>query len=312
MSDPLITKYRPQTLEEFEGNRDAVIALSNAALDGGRPHTYLFTGPSGIGKTTLARIMANELKAEILEIDAASNNGVDAMRDLVESAALRPLSGAHRRMIIVDECHVISKPGWQVLLKTLEEPPDHLFFALCTTEISKVPETIVTRCYHAQLRPLRTAEMEGFLGVIAELEQWNIVPEVLSVIVRESTGQPRKGLSLLQAAHSALAADEAMRIIAMSAEKNNIIDLVKLFISGAATWESVNESLCRIEPDEWGDAGLIACRYVAGVMARTKKQSQIQVCMMIISTLASSSPFDPKIAFLAAVGNLCERGVADM
>jgi DNA polymerase-3 subunit gamma/tau len=157
MSLPLVIKYRPKSFEEVIGHEDMLMALLRAISSDTCPHSFLFTGVSGLGKTTLARITAMELQADPLEIDAASNNGVDATRGLVELGQHMSMVGDGRRAIIIDECHTLSKQAWQPLLKLLEEPPDHLYIMLCTTELEKVPDTIRNRCFHVVLKPLHHA-----------------------------------------------------------------------------------------------------------------------------------------------------------
>src|ERR1700740_2465875 len=121
-SQPLITKYRPQSFDECIGNEVCIKALTAAVRCDTRPHTYLFTGPTGVGKTTLARIIAKEVNAFISEMDAASNSGVDDTRKIVEITKFKPVNEFPCCMIIIDECHALSKQAWQPLLKLTEEP----------------------------------------------------------------------------------------------------------------------------------------------------------------------------------------------
>ncbi len=134
ISQQLINKYRPETWDEVVGHDEVLTALQRALSQDTRPHSFLLSGPPGLGKTTLARIIAGDLHCEIVEISGATHSGVDNMREIVELGSHMSLSGAGRRMFILDECQRISKGGWDALLKITEEPPEHLFFALCTTE----------------------------------------------------------------------------------------------------------------------------------------------------------------------------------
>ena len=142
---PLHIKWRPQKLNDVISHAFVVSSLKALLKEKECPHSFLFTGPSGVGKTTLARIVASYLEAAVLEIDAATNTGIDAMRAVQDMARYKAIDN-EKRVVIIDECHALSKQTWQSLLKIVEEPPAHLYWAFCTTEPDKVPATIKTRC----------------------------------------------------------------------------------------------------------------------------------------------------------------------
>ena len=160
-SQPLILRHRPTDWPAIRGH-DAVVGVLQRRIAGpGHPHAYLITGPSGVGKTTIGRLIAATLGAETNEIDAATYSGVEAMRSLVEFVGYQPPRTS--RLIIIDECHRLSRNAWDAVLKPIEEPPAHLYWALCTTEFDAVPDTIVTRCYHCKLDRLDDRVIEEFL-----------------------------------------------------------------------------------------------------------------------------------------------------
>src|SRR3989344_288581 len=154
MGKALYRKYRSRSLDDIVGQDHVTSILRNAIAKGKVAHAYLFTGRRGVGKTSIARIIAHEINKlpyneesshlDIIEIDAASNNGVDDIRDLREKVTLAPLQ-AEKKIYIIDEVHMLSKPAFNALLKTLEEPPEHVVFILATTDVDKLPETIVSR-----------------------------------------------------------------------------------------------------------------------------------------------------------------------
>jgi DNA polymerase-3 subunit gamma/tau len=304
MSETIITKYRPTSFDEMVGHEAIRRALADAVLGGTAPHAYLMTGPGGIGKTTTARILANMLECEVLEIDAASNSGVEEARQIAELGNHMSLTGAGRRMIIVDECHTLSKQAWQALLKVLEEPPSHLYFALCTTELAKVPDTIVQRCYHVPLKPVSTEEMEELLLAICEMEEWEPDPDVLTLVIQAATGQPRKALSMLQAVHKAPNKEEAARIITLQEMSSPLIELCKLLVKGP-TWDSIKPLLLAIQDEEWKEASLLAGRWLAKamVMARTEANAT-RIWVMLDALTFPVDTFDRKIAFYAALGKM--------
>jgi len=179
MSQALYRKYRSRSLDEVLG-QDHVTNILRRALEQGKiAHAYLLTGPRGVGKTSVARILAHEINQlpyneeashlDIIEIDAASNNGVDDIRALREKAQVAPIS-APKKIYIIDEVHMLSKPAFNALLKTLEEPPAHVVFILATTDADKLPATILSRVQQFFFRPIPTEIMARQLINIAEKE----------------------------------------------------------------------------------------------------------------------------------------------
>lgn len=301
----LINRYRPLAWSEVIGHEAQLKALQRALKSGSRPHAYLFTGPSGIGKTTCARILGRELNADILEIDAASNNGVDAMRQLVEFSQHTSFVGDGLRLMIIDECHALSRAAWQAILKLLEEPPNHCFLALCTTEFVKVPETIVTRCFHTTFKPLSNTEMEDLITVVSDLEEWIVDKDVFALTIQAATGQPRKGLSILQAVHDAPSRDEAKRVISLVEASDPMIELLQHLLAGKRSWKQVRASLQKIEAESFEEASIHAGRYIAGALLSCEEDSRAQKIWQILEALVfPSDTYDKKIAFIAAVGRI--------
>ena len=302
---PLITKYRPTSWDEFIGNESLIASLQRAMTSSSPPHAFLFTGPSGIGKTTAARIVGSMLEADVTEIDAASNSGVDAMRGLVEFGQHQAFSDSGRRLIIIDEAHALSKSAWQAALKLLEEPPRHLYIALCTTELDKVPDTIATRCFHAPLRAVRATEMEDYLAAICDLEAFEVQQDVFALVVQTATGQPRKALSLLQAVHDAPSKDEARRIIARQEAGEPLIELLQYLLSGKRSWAVIGPTLQRIDADAFESAALLAGRYISAALLRAENEQKAQKIWSLLEALMfPAATWDRKTAFMAAVGRM--------
>ncbi|MFM2415013.1 MAG: hypothetical protein RI911_706 [Candidatus Parcubacteria bacterium] len=196
----LYRKYRPQTFADVVGQAHVVDTL-NAAIQTKKPaHAYLFSGGRGIGKTSLARIFARALgvsEKDLYEIDAASNNGVDEIRALREGAMLLPLESAFK-VYVLDEVHMLSKGAFNALLKILEEPPQHVIFILATTDIHKVPDTIISRCeVHTLHRPTRTL-LAQVVQRICAAEAVVIEPDAALTLAELGDGSFRDTLSLLQ------------------------------------------------------------------------------------------------------------------
>ena len=224
----LARKYRPTSFNDMIGQEAMVRTLRNAFAAGRVAHAFMLTGVRGVGKTTTARIIARALNCtgpdggggptvdpcgvcpnctailadrhpDVTELDAASNNGIDEVRAIIEAVRFRPMQ-ARTRVFILDEVHMLSKPAFNALLKTLEEPPPHVKFVFATTEIRKVPVTVLSRCQRFDLRRISVAELSAHFAAIAGREGVAVTPEALTLIARAADGSARDGLSLLDQA----------------------------------------------------------------------------------------------------------------
>ena len=205
MGQALYRKYRSKTLDEIVGQPHITITLSNALKSGAISHAYLFTGPRGTGKTSIARILAHEVNSlpysndthlDIIEIDAASNRRIDEIRELRERVHTAPTSAKYK-VYIIDEVHMLTKEAFNALLKTLEEPPAHVIFILATTEAHKLPETIVSRTQRFTFKPVEESQVIEHLSFIAKEEGADIETEALRLIAQHGGGSFRDSISLL-------------------------------------------------------------------------------------------------------------------
>jgi len=217
MGQALYRKYRSKKLSEIVGQKPITTALEHALASGQISHAYLFTGPRGVGKTSVARILAHEINGltyetdelpiDIIEIDAASNRGIEDIRDLREKVRFAPVSAKYK-VYIIDEVHMLTTPSFNALLKTLEEPPAHVIFILATTEAHKLPETIISRTQRYSFKLASQEDVMAHLKEIAKKESIAIDDKALALLAKHSGGSLRDALSLLdQVRHSATKVD---------------------------------------------------------------------------------------------------------
>ncbi len=212
MGQALYRKYRSKSLGEILGQEHITETLRRAIETGRISHAYLFTGPRGVGKTSIARILAHELNGvpyngednhlDIIEIDAASNGGVDEIRDLRDKVYIAPSAGKFK-VYIIDEVHMMTTSAFNALLKTLEEPPAHAVFILATTEAHKLPATIISRTQRFTFKPIDQAKVVAHLRYIAEQEKIDIDSDALALIAEHGEGSFRDSISMLDQASSA-------------------------------------------------------------------------------------------------------------
>ncbi len=261
----LARKYRPTQFADLIGQDAMVRTLRNAFSLGRVAHAFMLTGVRGVGKTTTARIIARALNCtgidgqggpttepcgvcsnciailadrhpDVTEMDAASNNGIEAVREIIESVRFRPMQ-ARTRVFILDEVHMLSKPAFNALLKTLEEPPAHVKFIFATTEIRKVPVTVLSRCQRFDLRRISVAELSAHYAKITEKEGKTIAPDALTLIARAADGSARDGLSLLDQAIAQtpdgeiISADAVIDMLGL-ADRGSVFDLFEAVMEG--------------------------------------------------------------------------------
>ena len=269
----LARKWRPKTFADLVGQEHVVKALRNALDKGRLHHAYLLTGTRGVGKTTIARILAKSLNCEqgqhgepcgvcasctqidagryvdLLEIDAASNTGIDNIREVLENAQYAPTVGKYK-VYIIDEVHMLSKSAFNAMLKTLEEPPEHVKFILATTDPHKVPITVLSRCLQFVLRNMTTQQVAAHLAHVLESEQVPFEPAAVQLLGRAAMGSMRDALSLLDQAiamGSGSVAEQDVRQMIGAVDKRYLYELLQYIVNqdGEALLEKAQEMAAR-------------------------------------------------------------------
>ena len=333
----LARKWRPKTFAELSGQEHVVTALSNALTRGQLHHAYLLTGTRGVGKTTIARILAKSLNCitngvtatpcgtcpacvdidagrfvDLLELDAASNTGIDNMREILDNARYAPTAGRYK-VYLIDEVHMLSKAAFNSMLKTLEEPPEHVKFVLATTDPQKIPVTVLSRCLQFNLKPLSPQVIGDRIGHILAAEGIAFEAGGVALIARAAGGSLRDGLSLLDQAiayGNGDVVESVVRTMLGAVDRDYVYRIVDALAAGDG-------------PALMAESDALAARGLAATSALEELASLFHRIAVVQAVPAAASNFDDadRVSAFAAVFSaesiqlayqICAQGRADL
>jgi DNA polymerase-3 subunit gamma/tau len=309
MPKALYRKYRSKSLSEIVGQDHITKTLENSLKTGKFSHAYLFTGPRGTGKTSIARILAHKINnfsyeleddyLDIIEIDAASNTGVDNIRDLREKAMIAPTKGNYK-IYIIDEVHMLSKSAFNALLKTLEEPPAHVIFIMATTDAHKVPATIISRSQQFNFKLANPETMFSHLKSIAKKEAIKISDNALKIIVNRGGGSFRDSLSLLDQI-STLSSDEISTELINSALGLPSDELISSLLSAYETANSTKITTILADLNNLGIKPELIAEELLKILIKNPKPNLLPLLELLPET--PRSPFPEAKLLLALLNN---------
>lgn len=296
----LYKTYRPKALSEILGQSGAVASLERLIKSNKIPHAILLTGPSGVGKTTIARILKQHLRCsdvDFFESNCADARGVEDIREIRRRINYRPMSGLSR-IWLIDECHKMTNDAQNALLKMLEDTPSHVYFMLGTTNPEKLIKAIHTRCSQIKLTAMKPLEIVAVLTRVIKKEKMEVSEDVIDAIVEAAEGSARKALVILEQA-GYLDDDEAQlrAVMATSLAKDAAIDLARLLINPRPSWAEVAKVLSQLSDEEPESIRYAVLGYMRSIML---KGGKIAPRAYAVVDVFSRNFFDSKHAGLAA------------
>jgi DNA polymerase-3 subunit gamma/tau len=296
--EPLHIKHRPKTLDDMFGQAAVVSALDVLTRASNAPHCYLFIGPAGTGKTTLARILADKFDCgEIIEIDAATHTGIDAMREVTASLRYRGIGDKPGKMVVVDECQKLSAATWDSLLKITEDAPSHVYFAFCTTDPKKVPATNASRMAAFTLKPFSFDDLMDLLESVVTSEKLTTPTNVVQVAASEASGSARKALVNLAMVAGCRTPAEANDVLASADEdQKDVIDLCKELVRGNLTWPKVQASLKALKETPAESIRIVITNYLAGCVMNAKTDKEAVRLLNMLEAFSTPCNSTDKLA----------------
>lgn len=282
-------KYRPNSFEQVVGQAEIVKSII-PAIDKDRSRAFLFTGPSGCGKTTLARLAAYHAGcdvSEVVQIDAATHTGVDNIRDVQEMIRYKPMKESAGRAIILDEAHMLTKSAWNALLLVVEEPPPWILWFFCTTEPSKIPATIKTRCVSYAVKLLSEKDMGVLCARVCKAEGIKLLPEIIDLVISKAVGSARQMLVNLATCQEATSRKEAAQLLQTQIDSDPLLELCRFIVKKQGSWQALMAIVDKIEPQNAESIRIVVCAYVGKALGSAKTEKDAVFFLELLDQFAT-------------------------
>lgn len=299
--------YRPLDWDEMAGQKHMLKPLRDM-VEKGLSQCYLFSGPTGTGKTTLARIVANKCgvqEADVVEFDASTNTGIEDIRRLQDQTLYRPFSGGNRAFII-DEAHGLTRQAWNALLKVTEEPPDYIYFFLCTTDVGKVPANVQTRFSRFDLQSVNVKDLIVTLQWVAKQEHMQVQPDILALAAQEANGSARQALQNLAKVQGCADMQEAAAALASArlTEEPNVGAFLQ-FVNRPGTWVKGMSLIDKLEGVNPEGVRIQCMHYLAKVAKGAKTdRAAIDTLRKMEAFATPYNPSDGRTALVLSLGKV--------
>jgi DNA polymerase III gamma/tau subunit len=298
-------KYRPENWDQVFGQSSIVKSLRATMKRGGSQCLLFSSAGPGLGKTSMARLAALEFgctQDTIMEHDAASFSGIDSMRQITSMTAYAPLGGSNKRAVIIDEAHGLSKQAWDSLLKATEEPPAHMLWIFCTTNVGKVPATIKSRATAFELKPVGTEDMWALLDDVCVAEKIKLPDNIRDLVVASAQGSPRQLLVDLEKVRDVADKKEAAQLLHTAIDTDATLELAR-FLTGDGSWPKAMAIVNKFGKDEnWEGVRIVVSNYLAQPLKKAKNNDEAVYFLRKIE--AFSQPYNPSMGISALLQSI--------